>query len=593
MEKHPIRKFFRLTLIYICIILGIFIIQFTSQTIFSRNFGQLHLILSESKKKENKYADSFQISYNGITFFSGKNNHVKLAVSDGAQLLVSFSGWEQRSEYAVVLHFTDGVSILWELTGKNQDTLSISAALPPDAISLAVPYKTAGTHSLTEIGDGKAVFSSKDEQMSLAAASVYKESIVLHQTNRTASYSPFEQKAQFAFSVTQAEADARISVFDAYIKQIRTNIVSSFHSAPDITESTAAAYIAEMAQNRKYQDAVSGIPASFKTGKNRTYFTAPALDNLVEMNKSFEMHNNNIAYKAARAVSRRDADIFELENLAEYLMRIGSADIEQILSIPNQIPDFVPTLKQAAGIIETYSSLVSALPQFAEKLQPYINTSLSVIENSCRFENGALQLFENHNQADIQLTIKTSAALTAYGRIAQREDAAAAGRLMIVSQLKKQPPDIYTAAELYAKFAARSNTFYPHEVILEKTAANCVRAWTIAQSVSMQHSGGNIVISAEFPVDGTHYMILNGIEPFSAIEIYNTRFRSDPRFESYNSSGYVYDRNSKTLFLKYRHKSRTEIVRLIYQEEKQPETKTAAEEAPDMQQEADINSAED
>ena len=34
-----------------------------------------------------------------------------------------------------------------------------------------------------------------------------------------------------------------------------------------------------------------------------------------------------------------------------------------------------------------------------------------------------------------------------------------------------------------------------------------------------------------------------------------------------DSSGYVYNARTKTLFLKYRHKSETEIVRLIYKDE--------------------------
>jgi hypothetical protein len=66
-------------------------------------------------------------------------------------------------------------------------------------------------------------------------------------------------------------------------------------------------------------------------------------------------------------------------------------------------------------------------------------------------------------------------------------------------------------------------------------------------------------------------MILNNIEPFKSIEIYGMKFRTDPRFETYNSSGYIYNARTKTLFLKYRHKAETEIVKLIYKEEVIPE----------------------
>ena len=86
-----------------------------------------------------------------------------------------------------------------------------------------------------------------------------------------------------------------------------------------------------------------------------------------------------------------------------------------------------------------------------------------------------------------------------------------------------------------------------------------------------------ITLETKFPQGATHYMILNNIEPFKSIEIYGMKFRTDPRFETYNSSGYVYNARTKTLFLKYRHKSETEIVKLIYKEEVVPEVTETTE----------------
>ena len=44
--------------------------------------------------------------------------------------------------------------------------------------------------------------------------------------------------------------------------------------------------------------------------------------------------------------------------------------------------------------------------------------------------------------------------------------------------------------------------------------------------------------------------------------MYGIPFRSDARFEMYNSSGYAYNAGSKTLYLKMRHKSEYETIRL-------------------------------
>ena len=57
-----------------------------------------------------------------------------------------------------------------------------------------------------------------------------------------------------------------------------------------------------------------------------------------------------------------------------------------------------------------------------------------------------------------------------------------------------------------------------------------------------------------------------GINPFRRIQIYNMDFRTDPQFEIYNSSGYVYRSSMRGLLLKSRHKSQHEIIKLYYRE---------------------------
>jgi len=58
-------------------------------------------------------------------------------------------------------------------------------------------------------------------------------------------------------------------------------------------------------------------------------------------------------------------------------------------------------------------------------------------------------------------------------------------------------------------------------------------------------------------------MVIRGIKPFYRIQLYGMDFRTDPRFESYNSSGYRYNEDTETLFLKMRHKVEMEDI-VIY-----------------------------
>ena len=59
-------------------------------------------------------------------------------------------------------------------------------------------------------------------------------------------------------------------------------------------------------------------------------------------------------------------------------------------------------------------------------------------------------------------------------------------------------------------------------------------------------------------------MIITGLHAFDKIQMYGLNYRSDKQFELYNSPGYIYDFESKTLYLKMRHKSEIEKVIFTY-----------------------------
>ena len=81
---------------------------------------------------------------------------------------------------------------------------------------------------------------------------------------------------------------------------------------------------------------------------------------------------------------------------------------------------------------------------------------------------------------------------------------------------------------------------------------------------SNQPGEGNATITLDFPSGETHHAIINGIRPFRRIDIYDISFRTDPKFESYNSSGYVFDAETQTLLLKSLHKVQREAIKFYY-----------------------------
>jgi hypothetical protein len=199
----------------------------------------------------------------------------------------------------------------------------------------------------------------------------------------------------------------------------------------------------------------------------------------------------------------------------------------------------------------------------ADVLQVPAQKALAIIEKACSIKDDIFSFAVESEEVSLLDYAKTGDALIRYGAIIGNADISAVGRLMFnIAISRLDSSDIESFATIYP-LAAKENLFYPHLVILDNAADSPIWAWTSAQSMTMStDSNKTSTISLDFPQGDSHYVIINGVESFKTIEIYELSFRTDHRFETYNSSGYVYDSKTKTLFLKYRHKSGTEIVKL-------------------------------
>lgn len=582
MTRHPIRKFLGLFVLYTLIILGIFALQFRSQSIFSKNFAQLRLTLTQNKDETQKipFSDTFYIAYKGMTLFSDEENKSVLTYSNGNKVPLVFSNWKEIDENSFELLFSENVSLLCKIIGEKKDTLNISAKLPAKAKEISIPYKFSKSYTVTDSSTKKMLLKSNNTQTALKAPEIKESEIVLLASNSTLSYADYVPVTRFTFD---SILENPLALLDSYMqskKNIKSASVNLFTSSIDsLTEQSVNAYMAEMTPKGKYLDSIAQVPQSFKDGTRRTYISAPYLNNLVNMNNSLVMQLENLDYKLNFALEKKDLSIFETENFAQFLLIRKSGIANQILQLPATLEVFEPTTEQASGILNTYASLKPEYPEMADILLPVLDKSLEIVETACYTENDLLFITSNNEKLNNLQSIRIGKSLVNYGSVTKNTTVQAGGYMLINSQIPAiENLDLRTTGEIYA-ILEEDNTFYPHMDFIHKENGITTWAWTVAQSISYsKDEEGTISLATKFPQGATHYMILNNIEPFKSIEIYGMKFRTDPRFETYNSSGYVYNARTKTLFLKYRHKSETEIVRLIYKEEPKEEVETPVEE---------------
>jgi hypothetical protein len=101
--------------------------------------------------------------------------------------------------------------------------------------------------------------------------------------------------------------------------------------------------------------------------------------------------------------------------------------------------------------------------------------------------------------------------------------------------------------------------YYPHAVTLSDRLSPGAWIWTAADLPAVSLSPTEYRIRMRFPAGRIHHITVHGVPPFNRLEMFDLRWPSDPQFERY-TSGWVYDRDTETLYMKIRHKEDVEEI---------------------------------
>lgn len=586
MLKHPFRKAIGLTVLYSIIIIGIFVLQFRNESVIFRNIGQLRLSLAQTQNSEGDLSlkNTIQVNFKGISITADEAHPARLlnkqtSKSEDLTLL----SWEQPTPLSVKFNFTNNTSIVFSVTDlSSKATLSITANLPQDASALSLYYKPVSGYSVTEQSRTRQLFSSKNVSYAMSAANIDDTSITFTKTGNVSMFTLYDPSKVFTFaSIPSDSIFATESTYNETIKTYKDRIISltktALTDAATVPENAIAAYVAELASQGQYTQAIESIPDSFKKGTRRTYFTAPFFNSLISMNASLVMNNENIANMISNAILQNSIDVFSVNGIADYMLRESSSpSVISLAALPGTISDFNPSVSQATGILKVYLALAKKSSPLAESLAPIIDTCLTAIATACKLNGDTLLLTENDVPLSFVQTIETSSALIEYGKFISNPEYCSGGYMLTNTVFAQNPEvDLRFMAEVYPSLVVE-NKIYPHTELINTENEYPVWAWTCANSISYTENENNTeaTIIINFKQGDTHYVILNGIKPFKNIEIYGLSFHTDPRFEKYNSSGYVYNEKTKTLFLKSRHKSTNEKIILTFKNTKPAEEKT-------------------
>ena len=607
MTKNLSRRIFLLSLLYIGILFGIFALQFTSGNAFSMSVGLLRVsgATGTDANGDSVPVLPVHIAGNGVDFFVDDQNPLMAYTTETSGFplrVIGVTGPNDPNRFKIT--FSEGVSVSFvsERRG-DSDIVSIAASIPAKYQKIVLPYKITRSariekkDSLTLISTGKNKFIFNGAHIQAPVSSgAYPLSIqravpvVYYQSYIPAKGLVIAELSSIAGGSSAAYSSAREHFASVALESFKKTV-----EAGQFSEPVVAAYIAEMGRIGMYHTAIESIPDSWRNGSGRSYLTNVYLNNLEKTYPGLVKRERDDRTDISRKLADNDPSCFAFPSLVPYLVDRGSSILlKDLARVASSVDMANVTSLQAAGILESMMDFGIYRPGEENPLLPLADSCERKIKASLVRMQDNLYVSDDGKAISTADSLRVAQVLIKYGA-ASEPGWTAAGHLIVTSLVsfagdRASLPAAFSIegsgenAGIVAKsdkmldpaslfpLVLSGETWYPHALSLATQAEPGVWAWTCAQSIKISKpSEGSMKITTRFSQGETHYMVLRGIKPFNRIQIYGMDFRTDPRFESYNSSGYRYNEETGTLYLKMRHKSEYEDVVIWFGATAKPE----------------------
>ncbi|GMO21628.1 MAG: hypothetical protein Pg6A_08850 [Termitinemataceae bacterium] len=585
--------------LYAAIFLGVAVVQFMSQDGFNRRVGSL--ILSGRYKFNAAFDDTDNADPNEIpvenavsVFFGGLEFKLSGGTQENLLSLIDFDGIRRPlipksmiiDEYSVRFKLSGGSVLAFYVQNKSlSDELIISSHLAEDALSIELPYRLTKNSTL----DSKtfAVIHNKQKyNFDRAIADNERQLIVFDHKNPVISYRVLNSGSRFN--------PANFIISDAMGKQFYDDIVAQWRSSAFFEwnsnigssndELEITAFISESARRNNYNKALASISEDFINSTSKSYLPSTFTGQLEGAARNMGRVEQERISAIEKLVKNRD-EILKQHKLFDFLLqRSKNTLFDEAIAMVKQIsPDSI-TLADCPGALEGWWAFETWHKSKENPFGLLANRAKLLLSENLIKENDVPRVFvRTGNTIDVFFSIRLGMALAAYGDLGGSAEWAAVGRSIVLSVLSFAGKNASLPASLISGEDGRyieqedgdrlqpgfiypylnASDFYPH-VVGAGTVMFGVWLWTSSPSVGASYRNNTMEFGITFPLNSPHYLIICGIRPFSRIQIRGMDYRSDQRFESYNSPGWVYLPGEQMLLLKLVHKNELESIKIYF-----------------------------
>ena len=333
-------------------------------------------------------------------------------------------------------------------------------------------------------------------------------------------------------------------------------------------EEIVIAYISESILRENYRPALASISQDFLRSSSRTHESSVFLGGMVNARLSYASADLEKLSRISQSIENSSLDFLLEKNVLDFLaVRAHFDQIIMAAEIIRSARTDAIVLEIVPGIYEGFMDwhfihpgIVNPFERLVDDARFYLLPLLHLDE-----ENELLFIWEEMDDSGNFLVntffnLRLGKALFNYGKFINDNDYEGIGRSLILTALSLERNPIGKAMFYREIFPS---PFLPRSVSLNIDSGN-IWALTAAENPAITQRSNGYDISVSFPLGEAHYMILRGIEPFSRIQLNNVDYRTASDFEIYNSSGYVYNAQDRTLLLKIMHREDIEYIRIFY-----------------------------
>ncbi|MDR1419113.1 MAG: hypothetical protein LBI86_01945 [Treponema sp.] len=464
--------------------------------------------------------------------------------------------------------------------------LRISAALGGETAALELPYKPLKSSRVRNSGGGEMVINSGGTDYTFGRLTDGAEDRLLSfkADGDSVSYRAVPEKRAFnPEDFVLAGAESR-ETYAAAMSRWRDQNFSIWNRTVQTTadEDVIVACAAEAVRRGVYRAAVSAVSSAFLGGPRRTYESSVYLGRMGEARISFTAAERDRISRISRLINEKssgflgESHVFEFLAVRGYLNFLNDG-VELIRSIdPSSLsPELAP------GIFEGFMDMKQYRGREENPFERLADQACFVISEGIHSDGGRVFVFQG-GAADVEFNLRLGSGLLAWAEDSGSPGWAGVGRSLVLSVLSltaedgtlpaslsvsdggiisENPGPRLAAAKLYR--IMRAGDYYPRAAGIG-AGVNGIWTWTAASAVSASQENNILDISVGFPAGETHYMMIRGVRPFTKLQLYNIDYRTDPQFERYDSSGWVYLPEDQLLVIKMKHRAALEHIRIFY-----------------------------